>query len=235
MEIPVHTGHEHGKASALDVTAVEVHIRVAAGDFPSAPAAFAEVEIPVRDDTSECPQGPVIGPAFAREKPTGRGVEPAEVHVLAAVALNPGVQQFALNAQRVVNPGRFKTAGRELTVVGWLDGGDGAFDSEIWMDVDEARAVFDRENYSSTPARMTDEAAAAAFIQRIESDKRAPFRPESEVKYYSDQTQTALSSKILGNFLATAMSIGATFAAMNTMYASVGARTREIGTLRVPG
>jgi putative ABC transport system permease protein len=31
------------------------------------------------------------------------------------------------------------------------------------------------------------------------------------------------------------MSIGAVLAAMNTMYASVGARTREIGTLRVLG
>jgi putative ABC transport system permease protein len=31
------------------------------------------------------------------------------------------------------------------------------------------------------------------------------------------------------------MSIGAVFAAMNTMYAAVGARTREIGTLRVLG
>jgi putative ABC transport system permease protein len=35
--------------------------------------------------------------------------------------------------------------------------------------------------------------------------------------------------------LAAAMSIGAIFAAMNTMYASVGGRTREIGTLRVLG
>jgi putative ABC transport system permease protein len=31
------------------------------------------------------------------------------------------------------------------------------------------------------------------------------------------------------------MSVGAVFAAMNTMYAAVGARTREIGTLRVLG
>jgi putative ABC transport system permease protein len=31
------------------------------------------------------------------------------------------------------------------------------------------------------------------------------------------------------------MSIGAAFSAMNTMYAAVGARTREIGTLRVLG
>ena len=46
---------------------------------------------------------------------------------------------------------------------------------------------------------------------------------------------TAMPIKFLGNFLATARSIGAVFAAMNTMYASVGSRTREIGTLRVLG
>src|SRR5205807_5209660 len=69
----------------------------------------------------------------------------------------------------------------------------------------------------------------------IESDKRLALRADSEVKYYSAQTMTAMPIKILGNFLAVAMSIGAIFAAMNTMYASVGARTREIGTLRVLG
>jgi putative ABC transport system permease protein len=46
---------------------------------------------------------------------------------------------------------------------------------------------------------------------------------------------TAAPIKWLGNFLAVTMSIGAVFAAMNTMYAAVGARTREIGTLRVLG
>jgi putative ABC transport system permease protein len=56
-----------------------------------------------------------------------------------------------------------------------------------------------------------------------------------ETAYYKAQTLTAKPVQILGNFLATAMSIGAVFAAMNTMYASVGARTREIGTLRVLG
>ena len=62
-----------------------------------------------------------------------------------------------------------------------------------------------------------------------------PLRADLETDYYAKQTRTALPIKILGEFLATAMSIGAIFAAMNTMYASVGARTREIGTLRVLG
>jgi putative ABC transport system permease protein len=77
--------------------------------------------------------------------------------------------------------------------------------------------------------------AAQELIERIAADKRLPLRANFEVKYYSEQTATALPIKILGDFLAIAMSIGAVFAAMNTMYASVGARTREIGTLRVLG
>src|SRR5258705_369856 len=130
---------------------------------------------------------------------------------------------------------RFKTGGAELTVVGWMAGSNSAFDSEIWMDADEARSIFDRDNYSSVLARANSPADAQALIQRIESDKRLPLRADMEVKYYAGQTMTAVPIRILGNFLATAMSIGAIFAAMNTMYASVGARTREIGTLRVLG
>src|SRR5215471_17436384 len=130
---------------------------------------------------------------------------------------------------------KFKTGGHELTVVGWFDGGNTAFDSEVWMDADEARSIFDRENYSSLLVRVTSDDGARQLMERIESDKRLPLRADFEIKYYSEQTRTAMPIKVLGNLLATAMSIGAVFAAMNTMYASVGARTREIGTLRVLG
>jgi len=129
----------------------------------------------------------------------------------------------------------FRTAGKAVTVVGKFDGGNSAFDSEVWMDADEARALFDRDEYSSFLVRTTSPEAGQALISRIEADRRLTLLAEPEVKYYGDQTATALPIRMLGNFLATAMSIGAVFAAMNTMYASVGARTREIGTLRVLG
>jgi putative ABC transport system permease protein len=130
---------------------------------------------------------------------------------------------------------KFRTGGNDLTVVGWFDGGESAFDSEIWMDADEARSVFDRENYSSLLARLANTNDATAFVDRVESDKRMALRADFETKYYAEQTLTAMPIKVLGSFLAVAMSIGAVFAAMNTMYAAVGARTREIGTLRVLG
>ena len=131
--------------------------------------------------------------------------------------------------------GRFRTAGADLTVVGWMEGGGCAFDSEIWMDADEARSLFDREMYSSVLVRVKDPASLQPLLDRLEADKRLPLKAEVETEYYRQQTKTATPIKILGNFLATMMSIGAIFAAMNTMYASVGARTREIGTLRVLG
>jgi putative ABC transport system permease protein len=130
---------------------------------------------------------------------------------------------------------RFKTGPEWLTVVGWMDGNKSAFDSECWMDVDEVRAIYDREQYSSLLLRPMDEAAKTKLIKRVENEKRLQLLAFVETEYYAKQTMTATPIKWLGGFLATAMSIGAVFAAMNTMYASVGARTREIGTLRVLG
>jgi putative ABC transport system permease protein len=177
---------------------------------------------------------------FRGISPVGMELRP-QVKLVAGRWFTPGQREVVVSrrlAARFANfdvGGKFKAGSRELTVVGWMDGGNSAFDSEAWMDADEVRGLFDREQYSSVLARVSNPASAKQLIERIESDKRLALRADSEVKYYSSQTMTAMPIKILGAFLATAMSIGAVFAAMNTMYASVGSRTREIGTLRVLG
>ena len=176
-----------------------------------------------------------------------RGISPVGIPLRPQVTLvsgrwfTPGKREVVVSrrlAARFANfelGDRFSSGGRTLTVVGQMDGQRSAFDSEVWMDGDEARSIFDREFYSSLLVRATDDAARAALIERIEGDKRLPVRGLEETKYYAAQTMTAMPIKVLGNLLATAMSIGAVFAAMNTMYASVASRTREIGTLRVLG
>ncbi len=129
----------------------------------------------------------------------------------------------------------FTTGPVTLTVVGHFDASRSAFDSEIWMDVNEARSIFDRENFSSVLLRPKNNEARERIISQLENDKRFKLRVVPEVDYYQEQIGAVKLIKILGSFLATTMSIGAVFAAMNTMYAAVGARTREIGTLRVLG
>jgi putative ABC transport system permease protein len=189
------------------------------------------------------PRGDGLGEANV----TLRGVSPAGLELRPQVGLtagrwfSPGKREVVISrrlAARFVHMNigdTFKVGARELTVVGWFDAQNSAFDSEAWMDADEVRAVFDRVNYSSLLLRPVDEAAAARLTQKWEKDKRLTVRALPETDYYKVQTKTAVPIRYLGNFLATTMSIGAIFAAMNTMYASVGARTREIGTLRVLG
>ena len=158
----------------------------------------------------------------------GRWFTPGQREIVVSRRLAQRFENFNLGAQVSVGT-------RKLAVVGMLAAGNSAFDSEVWMDADEARSMFDREYYSSVLARVADGATAEALTKRIESNKQLPLNPIQETKYYASQTMTALPIKILGGFLATMMSVGAIFAAMNTMYASVAARTREIGTLRVLG
>ena len=170
----------------------------------------------------------------------GKELRP-QVHLVAGRWFEPGKREVVVSAKlakRFANfdvGQSFKSGSATLTVVGWLAGGGSAFDSECWLDADECRAIFERDMYSSFLIRAVDDAAGEKFIQRIEADRRFKLKAEREVEYYRKQTMTAAPIKWLGSFLAVTMSVGAVFAAMNTMYAAVGARTREIGTLRVLG
>ena len=170
----------------------------------------------------------------------GRVLRP-QVNLVEGRWFSPGKREVVVSqrlAARFENFGigdRFKTGPDWLTVVGWFDGGNSAFDSEVWADADEVRALFDRDSYSSLLIRPASDEGRDALVKQVEEDKRLQLLVKNEVDYYKEQTMTATPIKWMGNFLATAMSIGAILAAMNTMYATVGARTREIGTLRVLG
>jgi putative ABC transport system permease protein len=130
---------------------------------------------------------------------------------------------------------RFRSGKGHWEVVGTFDAQKSAYDSEIWVDADEAREAFNRSFYGSVLLRPADEATTKALIARIEGDRAMQLRALTEKEYYAEQTKTAAPIQIFGVALALVMSIGAAFSAMNTMYAFVGARTREIGTLRVLG
>ena len=173
---------------------------------------------------------------------TPRGIElRPQVELTAGRWFTAGKREIVVSRRLAARFARFEIGGiikagpARLSVVGHFDGQASAFDSEAWMDADEARSIFDREQYSSVLLRPRDGDAAAALLKRVEADKRLALRAEREVDYYSKQTMTAVPIRILATLLGAAMSIGAVFAAMNTMYASVAARTREIGTLRVLG
>jgi putative ABC transport system permease protein len=130
---------------------------------------------------------------------------------------------------------KLKFAKGYWTVVGIFTAGNSAYNSEIWADVNELAQDFDRESYSDVIVRATDKAAVERLSDQIANDRRLHLKPQTERAYYESQTSTARPIQAFGIFIAILMAVGASFAAMNTMYAAVARRTKEIGTLRVLG
>jgi putative ABC transport system permease protein len=126
---------------------------------------------------------------------------------------------------------------RPVTVVGVFDAGGSSFDSEVWVNLETARSSFGREGLvSSVTVRLDTPAKFDAFKATVETDKQLLLEARRETKYYQDQSQgTALFINIMGTVIAVFCAAGATLGAMNTMFAAVAQRRREVGTLRALG
>jgi len=131
---------------------------------------------------------------------------------------------------------KFRIQATDYTVVGLFDSGGKAFESEIWVDVNSLASSTKRETFSSVLLRAADQTALASLAKRITEDQRLHLKALPERTFYEDQQGAASGVlKGLAVFIALIMAVGAGFAGMNTMYAAVARRTKEIGTLRVLG
>lgn len=131
---------------------------------------------------------------------------------------------------------KFRIQTTDYTVVGLFDSAGKAFESEIWVDQNSLASTTKRPDYSSVLLRAKDQSAMTALTDRITNDRKLRLKAVSERVFYEDQQgATSGALKILAGFIALIMAVGAGFAGMNTMYAAVARRTKEIGTLRVLG
>jgi putative ABC transport system permease protein len=121
-------------------------------------------------------------------------------------------------------------------IVGVMDASGGAQASEIWGDVNQVAGDWNRVLYlSSALVEAADAATAKALVNSIGEDTRLDLGAQLETEYFARQTDSAKPIEYTGIFVAIIMAVGSSFAAMNTMYAAVARRAKEIGTLRVLG
>jgi ABC-type lipoprotein release transport system permease subunit len=154
----------------------------------------------------------------------------------------PGTREINVGRLAV---GRFKglTLGSDVKfgsatwkVVGVFTADDAAFESEVWGDVDLMMPAFQRNGYQSLTVKLADPSMFDSFKATIEADPRLYLQPQREQDYYTAQSLAMTTViRVFGSFVTIILSIGAMFGAMNTMYAAVAYRTREIGTLRALG
>jgi putative ABC transport system permease protein len=195
----------------------------------------------------------VVQPFFVRrdggrENVLVRGVEPIALAVHDSVRIVEGRMFEPSKGEVIVGngvAGRYAgaTVGEQIkfgrgtwTVVGRFESGGDSFESEVWADVRELSRDAKRPlPYSGLRVRAQPGTDVDALIRRIDDEPRWALEAQRETDYYADQSKSANALYLIVIGLALLSGIGAICGATNTLYASVQARTAEIGTLRALG
>jgi putative ABC transport system permease protein len=180
---------------------------------------------------------------------TIRGVTPKAFEVRGGIQLEqgrlftPGLYEVVVGS-RIAERIRGLDVGQNIRIqrhdwkiVGIFASRGGAFESEIWGDLDTMAEPFKRTGGSnSLVVRLVNPDTLDSLDRWLKGDPEMQLEAKEERQYYTDQAG-GLSKALLFlvGFVSITMGIGAVFGAMNTMYAIVAARTREIGTLRALG
>lgn len=170
------------------------------------------------------------------------GIEMRPAHVLTGRWFHSGLREVVVGraiAQRYPSAkigNRVRFGKGDWEIVGIMDAGESAVNSEIWGDFHQISADYNRQDSgSSVLLRAMDARALERLKDAINADPRLEVSAITQQAYYQSQTASGAPLEFLGIFVAVVMAIGSGFAATNTMYAAVARRTREIGTLRTLG
>lgn len=156
---------------------------------------------------------------------SGRWFEEGKAQAMVGAALARRMPNLGIG-------GKVKYRVVEWTIVGVLDSQGRAYDSEVWVDLDELEAATGRP-LSSAIVRTSD---AAAFTAALAADARTKhMKAHGERDYFAQQMDGAEALGFAASFITVVLGLGAVFGAANTMYAFVASRVREVATLRVLG
>jgi putative ABC transport system permease protein len=176
-----------------------------------------------------------------------RGVTPIAYEVHRGIKLVagrwpiPGREEMAIGRKQAARfpelgvGSTFKYGRRNWTVVGIFADRGSALESEFWADLDVIQQDARFENGFSSFHVVLKPASADSFIRALSNDSRLTVDAMSEREFYSAQAKVADRLRALVLIVGIIVGTGAAFGGMNTMYAAVARRTREVGVLRTLG
>ena len=126
-------------------------------------------------------------------------------------------------------------ANQPWTIVGVFTSGD-SHDSELWADVETVSSSYRRTAFQSVTVKLDGKDGFEKLKAAMAADPRLKLDVDTTGHYYSRQSEQLTNViKILGTVVGAIMGVGAVFGALNTMYAAVAGRAREIATMRAIG
>jgi putative ABC transport system permease protein len=164
------------------------------------------------------------------------------LHIIAGRKFKPGTLELDVGKglmrqfEGMTIGSKVRLGSQLWTVVGEFDSGD-AFNSEIWADMETIGPVYHRgSSASSVTVKLTSPSAFAQFKAALAANPQLKVDAETTHKYFANQSGGINKLiRTLGTTIAIIMGIGAVFGALNSMYAAVATRSREIATLRAVG
>jgi len=160
----------------------------------------------------------------------GRNIEFGRFELIAGVKAADQFQGLEIGSL-------LRIRGADWEVVGHFATGGTVHESEIWVDVQILASNLKRgAGATSMVVRLESPQGFDLLKSALEADPQLETELIGETDYYGKQSErlTALIEDF-GYFVAGIMAVGAIFAALNTMYSAVSARTVEIATLRALG
>ncbi|QDT56106.1 putative ABC transporter permease YknZ [Caulifigura coniformis] len=159
----------------------------------------------------------------------GRDLKPGVNEAITSENMARRFENLAIGEKLEINKVDFE-------IVGYFEAGGSSAESEVWTDIrDIASARRTADAISSVNLRARDKESQALLVDKLKNDEQFSLQPLPEPEYFAKQLEQAVFIKFVGLFIAVFLTIGAMFAAANTMFAAVASRGREIGTLRALG
>ena len=209
-------------------------VRAADGKALVSPELSQVVNLVSRNDGGD------VNVQFRGVGPQGWAIRP-QIKIVQGRKFNPGLREIVIGkgAQtqfRDMEVGKqLKLANQQWTIVGVFEAKD-SHDSELWTDADVLGPSYQRQAFQSVTVKLTGKSGFKQLKAALAGDPRLKLDVATTRDYYGKQSEGLTKLiKILGSVIGAIMAIGAVFGALNSMYAAVAGRAREIATLRALG
>ncbi|MCE9544192.1 MAG: ABC transporter permease [Planctomycetia bacterium] len=195
-----------------------------------------------------CPGGEWISAIGTREIPAAAGGPAGGINTASEALIGEGIAREmardrtdaarakARDPERMAIGDTLLIANRPCIIVGIIQSSGATFDSEVWVKSTVVKEAFRKEAYTSLVLSTKDAESAQQLRDYLNTSyKKASLLAVTETDYYNGLSATNKQFLIATIIVAAIVAVGGVLGVMNTMFAAISLRTKDIAVLRIIG